>query len=172
MDEIAKVLFGAAIGFIAALLGEAIKRRRASQVAAMMVVRELDFHQQRLDLAVAADKHPDATYTLMLPAPIWTAQSVVLLAGTKASDSEALLNWYATLFVLGNQISKQLGPGGVVLGGPERSRMVDALTEARNAALRVASRSLLWSYRSNQQSLFTSVTEQASAKLEPFRGQE
>ena len=171
MEDIVKVLFGAAIGFVAALIGEAIKRRRASQVAAMMIVRELDFHMQRLELAVSADKNPDAMYTLMLPAPVWTAQSVALLAGAKPRESEALLNWYATLAVLGYQISKQVGPGGVNIVGPDRSRMVEALSDARTAALRVASRWLLWSYRSNQQSLFTSATEQPSSQDEGGTGQ-
>lgn len=165
MDEIAKVLFGAAIGFVVALLGEAIKRRRASQVSAMMIIRELDFHSQRLDFAVAADENPDAAYMLMLPTPVWTAQSVTLLTGAKASECEALLNWYATLTILGNQIGKQLGPNGFNLIGPNRKRMGVALNDARAAAMCIATRSLIWSYRSNQDSLFTSTTENPSAKL-------
>ena len=159
MDEIAKVLFGAAVGFIAAGLGDAIRRRRASQVAAMMVLRELDFHRQRLDWAQALDASSDAQYALMLPTPVWAAQCEPLLAGTAARQAEALLNWYATLQVLGHQIGRQIGPSGPELIGPDRSRMADALLAARRAALQLASRSLLWSYRSNQQSLFESIGE-------------
>lgn len=155
MIDIDRVLFGAAVGFVAALIGEAIKRRRASQVAAMMVLRELDFHEQRLNTAIVLDVNPQAEYMLQFPAPVWSAQSGVLLAGASPRASESLLNWYATLTVLGNQIGKQVGPDGAVLVGPDRSRMATALSEARDAAMKIASRSLFWSYHSNQQSLFT-----------------
>ena len=131
MDEIAKVLFGAAVGFIAAVLGDAIRRRRASQVAAMMLLRELDFHQQRLEGAQSLDASPEAQYGLVLPAPVWTAQCEPLLAGAKARQAEALLNWYATLQVLGHQIGRQIGPSGAQLIGPDRARMADALLAAR-----------------------------------------
>jgi hypothetical protein len=159
MDDIAKVLFGAAAGFVAALVGEHIKRIRASQVAAMMLIRELDFHRQRLDLAIQYDQEPAVAYGLKFDAPIWTAQSGNLLAGANAKQSEALLNWYATLAILGYSIGKQLGPDGPCLIGPDRLLLSEALGNARVAALKLASRSVFWTYRSNQQSLFSEVTK-------------
>lgn len=160
MDEIAKVLFGAAIGFVAALVGEHLKRIRASQVAAMMLIRELDFHRQRLDFAIQCDHDPTVEeYGLKLDAPIWTAQSGNLLAGANAKQSEALLNWYATLVILGYSIGKQSGPHGPSTIGPDRLLLSEALSKARVAALELASRSVFWTYRSNQQSLFSEVTK-------------
>jgi len=145
MDDIAKVLLGAVVGFVAAIIGEHLKRVHTSRVAAMMIVRELAFHQQRLNVATILDQNPNATYELKLPSPVWTAQASALLAGAPARRVEPILNWYASITVLGFSIGRYPGADGVQLTGPDRSRLSAALNDAYEAAVRLARH---WSIRS------------------------
>ena len=81
MDDITKVLVGAFAGFLAAVVGEHLKRVHASRIAAAMLMRELAFHKMRLSLAVSFDQDPKASYLLNFPSAVWDAQAAALLAG-------------------------------------------------------------------------------------------
>jgi hypothetical protein len=157
VNQIGLVLFGALVGFVATLIGDRWKLVHASRTAAMMVVRELEFHKLRLRMAVALDQLPEAQYQLMFPSPIWSAHGSTLLAGAPPQEAEAVLNWYASMAVLGYALDKRIGPEGPQLSGPDRSRLQAALTEAHLAAQRLTVR---WSLRKGSQvsaSLFDEV---------------
>ena len=158
MDEIAKVLFGAVVGFFAAVITDRLKLVHASRTAAMMIARELEFHKLRLNMAVSYDQHPQAKYGLTFPSTVWLANSASLLAGATTREAEALLNWYASLAILGYELHKRIGPNGPELSGPDRARLQVALTEAHFAAQRIAVR---WTFNKNRHSspsLFDEVT--------------
>jgi hypothetical protein len=157
MEEIAKVLFGAAIGFIAALTADRWKQIQSSKTAAMMIVRELEFHRQRLNMVLALDQNNQAEYELKFPSPVWSAQGATLVGGAPPQEAEAILNWYASMSVLGYTLSKRIFPEGPELSGPNRGRLQAALSEAHLAAQRLAVR---WSLRKSRQissSLFDDV---------------
>jgi len=140
MNDIAKALLGAIIGFIAAMLTEHAKRVHASRVAAMMILRELAFHKQRLQMAIELDQSEGAQYQLMFPTAVWNAQAATCVAGAPTKKVEPLLNWYASLAVLGNSVGRQIGEHGPVLIGPSRDRLHDALSEAYSAAAKLSER--------------------------------
>jgi hypothetical protein len=157
MDEIAKVLFGAVIGFLAAMITDHLKLVHASRTAAMMIVRELEFHKLRLNMAVTYDLHAQAEYGLKFPSTVWLANSTALLAGAPSRETEPLLNWYASLAVLGYELHKRIGSNGPELTGPDRARLQVALTEAYSAAQRISVR---WTFNKNRHrspSLFEEV---------------
>jgi hypothetical protein len=157
MEEIAKVLFGAIVGFFAAVITERLKLIHASRTAALMIARELEFHNLRLNMAMSYDQHPQAEYILNFPSTVWLANSTALLAGAPAQETEPLLNWYASLAVLGYELQKRIGPTGAELTGPDRARLQVALTEAHSAAKRISVR---WKFNQNlhsSSSLFEEV---------------
>jgi hypothetical protein len=159
MDEVGKVLLGALVGFIATLIGERWKRIHASKTAAMMVIRELEFHRLRLSMAAALDQHEQAAYELKFPSPIWSAHGATLVAGAPPKKAEAILNWYASMEVLGYTLGKQIGPEGPELSGPDRHRLDIVLSEAQSAAHRLAVRWSLQRRRPTSLSLFDTVTQ-------------
>lgn len=154
MDEIAKVLLGASVGFIAASLGERIKRVQASRAVALMLLRELEYHRCRLSLAASYDQIEETQYELQFPSPIWTANASTFVAGAPLREGEALLNWYASTSILGNRLARRIGPDGPELIGPDRSRLAAALADAHEAAQRVAVRGNLWRKQMLSPSLF------------------
>ena len=157
MEPIGLVLLGAALSFAATLLIERWKLIHASRTAAMMVLRELEFHNQRLALAAMLDQNEQATYELRFPSTVWSAHGSALLAGAPPQEAQAILNWYASMAVLGYILSRQVGPDGPHITGPERVRLQKALTDARGATRRLAIR---WSLRKSVQlspSLFDEV---------------
>ena len=158
MEEIGKVLFGALVGFVAALVGERWKQVQASKSASMMILRELEFHKQRLNMALLYDQHEQIEYELKFPSPVWAAHGAALVAGAPPQEAEAVLNWYASMTVLGYTLGKRIGPNGSEFIGPDRQRLQAALTSAHLAAQRLATR---WSQRRGRQaspSLFDEVT--------------
>lgn len=60
MNELAKVLFSAVVGFLAAVIIDRLRLIHASRTAAMMIARELEFHKLRLNMAVSYDQHLQA----------------------------------------------------------------------------------------------------------------
>jgi hypothetical protein len=159
MDEIGKVLFGGVVAFIAALIGERWKQIHASRTAAMMVVRELEFHKQRLSMVSIYDQQEQTTYDMTFPSPVWSAQGATLVAGAPPQEAEAVLNWYASMAVLGYVLGKRIGPNGPEFSGPNRQLLQAALTAAHLAAQRLAIR---WSLRKGRQvspSLFDEVMQ-------------
>lgn len=160
MDEISKVLLGVVAGFVFALISERFKQIHASKTAAMMVVRELEFHKQRLGMAFVLDEDEGAPqYELMFPSPVWTANAATLVAGAPPQEAEAILNWYASMAVLGYKLGKSIGPEGPVLIGPNRERLQQVLTEAHLAAQRLAARWSLRKGRPSSPSLFDELTQ-------------
>lgn len=115
--------------------------------------------QLRLRVASSYDQHPEAEYTLKFPCVVWLAQNQILLAGAPARDAEALLNWYASLAVLGYELHKSIGPNGPELSGPDRERLRVALSEAHSAAQKIAVRWTLKKNRHRSPSLFEKVTD-------------
>ena len=83
MEEIGKVLFGALVAFVAALVGERWKQVQASKSASMMILRELEFHKQRLNMALLYDQHEQIEYELKFPSPVWAAHGAALVAGKR-----------------------------------------------------------------------------------------
>ena len=114
----------------------------------MMIVRELEFHKERLSMASMLDQHENAEYELRFPSPVWSAHAAALVAGAPPQDAEAILNWYASMAVLGNTLGKRIGPEGAALSGPSRKRLQEVLTEAHLSAQRLAVR---WSLRKARQ---------------------
>lgn len=159
MEEIGKVLFGAVVGFVAALISERWKQIHASKIASMMIVRELEFHKMRLSMAVMYDQDEQAQYELSFPSTVWSTHATTLVAGAPPQEAEAILNWYASMAVLGYTLGKRIGPEGEVLSGPNRKRLQEVLSEAHLAAERLAAR---WSFRKGRlrsSSLFDEVTQ-------------
>jgi hypothetical protein len=145
MDDITKVLIGAFAGFLAAVVGEHLKRVHASRIAAAMLMRELAFHKMRLSLAVSFDQGPKASYLLKFPSAVWDAQAAALLAGASLRKSVPILNWYASMAVLGFSIGKQVDESGSTqMTGPDRSSLSAALTDAYGASVALSQR---WSFR-------------------------
>lgn len=62
MTELAFILLGAALSFVATFLIERWKLTHASQTAALMIIRELEFHNSRLTFAIMIDQYPNAEY--------------------------------------------------------------------------------------------------------------
>jgi hypothetical protein len=143
MEQVGLAFLGAALALLGALLAERWKRRHASRIAASMLVKELEFHKARLALAESADQHPEAAYDVLFPASVWSAQGSALLAGAAFRDAEPILHWYASMAVLGNVLSRRVGPDGPEISGPDRSRLQAALTAAQEAARRLAVRGIL-----------------------------
>jgi hypothetical protein len=158
MGEIGKVLFGAVVGFVAALIAERWKRIHTTRTAAMMIIRELEFHRHRLNMAVMLDQHEQAEYLLQFPSPVWTAQGSALVAGASARKAEAVLSWYASMAVLGYALSRRVGLEGPSITGPDRARLHAALSDAHSAAQRLA---MNWSLRKGRRfspSLFDEIS--------------
>jgi hypothetical protein len=159
MDDFTKVLLGAIAGFVAALVGEHVKRVHASRAAAMMILRELAFHKVRLSLAIQFDARLDAEYGLIFPASVWSAQASALIAGAPVRQVEPILNWYASMAVLGFSIGRQLGPNGPELSGPSRNELSNALNDAYAAAEALSQR---WKIRKGTKTvlpLFEHITD-------------
>jgi hypothetical protein len=95
------VLLGAALAFVATLFIERWKLIRASQTAAYIVARELELHKIRFAMVIRADAIPNAEYQILFTSQAWAAYGSALLAGAPMRHAEAVLNWYATLNVLG-----------------------------------------------------------------------
>ena len=80
---------GAAMAAAASLLTERWNANRASRTAALMVVRELDFHKSRLALVMMVEQYPDGTYEMRFPSHVWSAHGTALLAGAPLRESES-----------------------------------------------------------------------------------
>jgi hypothetical protein len=143
MADAGLVLLGAALSYIATLLVERWKLIRASQVAALMIARELEYHRIRLSQAIWADQNPDITYELRFPSSAWSAYSSALLAGAPMRHAQAVLDWYATMTVLGGMLGRQATPEGPLMIGPDRTRLHETLEEAYAAAQGLAARRVL-----------------------------
>jgi hypothetical protein len=89
-------------------------------------------------------EHGWSEYQLQIPSPVWGAQGFALVAVASAREAEAVLNWYASMAVLGYALSKRVGPEGSSLTGPDRTR----LHAAHSAAQRLAAR---WNFRKGHQ---------------------
>jgi hypothetical protein len=143
MTEIAAALVGGAATFVATLLVQRWILVRKSRAAALMLVRELEFHNERLGLAKMLDQHPEAEYELKFPSPVWSAYGSDLLAAASLRNSEAVLNWYSSMAVLGYVLGRRIQPDGPQTTGPNRERLQEVLTAAHNAAQRLATRGSL-----------------------------
>lgn len=159
MDDIANALLGAIIGFTGAMLGERLKRVHASRVAAMMILRELAFHQQRLHQAIYLDQIEDAQYQLMFPTAVWSAQAAAFVAGAPTKKVEPVLNWYASLAVLGSCVGRQISENGPMLIGPARDRLDAALSEAYAATALVSAGRSVGGRKFRGLPLFEDVTQ-------------
>jgi hypothetical protein len=140
MTEIGLLLLGAALTLVTIFLIEWWKLIRASHTAAFLVLRKLEFHEIRLALSIKLDEHPDATYELRFPLAAWSADRSALLSGAPFRDAEPILNWYATMTVLGFVLARMPGPHGPQISGPERGRLQDALSCAHDGAQRITGR--------------------------------
>jgi hypothetical protein len=170
MGEIGKILLGAAIAFIATLVIERWKQVHASRAAAIMVLRELEFHRQRLQMATSLDQSP-YEYDLKFPMPVWNSQGTALVAGAPVKQADAILQWYALMTVLGNSISKTTTPQGTQLGGPDRTRLKAVLDEAYFAAQKLSERGSFGKRRSPNLSLFEDIRLPAFDAASPPPGE-
>lgn len=164
LEEVSKVLLGAVIAFVATLLSERWKRTKAGKAAAMMIVRELDYHRVRLNMASAYDEVEQAQYQMNFPSSVWSAQGVKLVAGASARQAAAVADWYALMALLGNSLGRQIGPEGPTLIGPDRERLRALLAAAHAAAERLSAR---WSPRKRRMpspSLIDDLIEDAAGR--------
>lgn len=160
MEEIGKILLGALVGFIAAIVTENIKKRNASKAIAMMLLRELEFHKQRLSMAIQYDAIDIAEYELTFPSPIWDAKGADFVTGVSVKKAAALLNWYASLIVLGYRIGKQPAEDGQTqLIGPDRNHMLSALKSAYETARQISEENKNSEIAESTLPLFTEIKE-------------
>lgn len=137
MSEVASALLGALVSFVCTLMMERWKQVRAARTAALLMIKELDFHRQRLALVSALDES-NAEYGMKFPSTVWAEQGAALIDGASLRDAEPIINWYGTLEVLGYELKRLLGPDGMQMIGPDRAHLQTALLSARNAAQRLA----------------------------------
>ena len=138
MTELELIILGALLTLLTSFILERWKYRRSSQAAALLISRELEFHKMRLEIVKEADQYQESEYDMLFPAEVWSAQNGSLVTGVSPKRTEAILNWYGSMAVLGNVLSRRNGPEGPQLSGPDRERLNEALEKAYEAAIIIA----------------------------------
>ena len=129
---------GAAITLIATL---GVERWKVARAAAVMLMRELEQHRRRVSMALWCDQFPEATYELVIANPEWSKHGSAYVLGARFKESITVVDWYATMNVLGLRLQRSLNSDGQpVIVGPDRERMLMLLDPAIAAVRQTAMR--------------------------------
>jgi hypothetical protein len=171
VTEVGLVLLGAVLSLAAALFIERWKLVRSGRAAALLILRELQWHEDRLRLAIMADQVPTSLYELKFSSTVWSGQGPALIAGAKLQEAEAVLNWYGSMTVLGFLLARWQEPGGAKVTGPDRRELYDALNRARDAVERIARTGIFRRRITLTQSLFGSPISEVDTPVEGDQNQ-